>query len=148
MAQVARRRLRARKGFTLIEITLAVLVVAGGLMAVATYFRNAVSLIDPKGNTGGVRRYLMAEQILRAEAEGLRVLQDVPADAGACRLVAPPDDSGFVLGVTQRRETPTEANAELLYMDLSVTHQSQTVATLTISTLRRKPASLDEKIGL
>ena len=52
----------------------------------------------------------MAEQMLRAEAEGLRILQAIPADAGSCRLVAPPTGSGFTLNITQAKVTPVEAN--------------------------------------
>jgi prepilin-type N-terminal cleavage/methylation domain-containing protein len=137
-----------RDGFTLIEVACAVIVLVVMLLGASVYFRNLFAQLDPRGPSGGLRRFLVAEQLLRAQAEGLRVLQTIPADAGSCRLVAPPAGTGFALSVEQSRVEPVEVNAELYYMDVSVAHEGKTVSTLSISTLRRKPEAIDEKIGL
>lgn len=137
-----------RAGFTLIEVAFAVVVLVMMLLGASIYFRNLFVQLDPRGPSGGLRRFLVAEQLLRAQTEGLRVLPSIPADAGSCRLVAPPPGTGFALSIEQLRVEPVEVNAELYYMDISVAHEGKTVSTLSISTLRRKPEAIDEKIGL
>ncbi|MEB3285185.1 MAG: hypothetical protein VKN33_07865 [Candidatus Sericytochromatia bacterium] len=137
-----------RAGFTLIEVAFAVIVLVMMLLAASVYFRNLFVQLDPRGPSGGLRRFFVAEQLLRAQAEGLRVLPSIPADAGACRLVAPPTGTGYALSIVQSRVEPTEVNAELYYMDISVAHEGQVVSQLSVSTLRRKPEAIDEKIGL
>ena len=144
------RRFRpaCRPGFTLIEVALATVVLLAGTLFTALYFKNAFEVLDPRSEGGGLRRYLMAEHMLRCQAEGLRVLQAIPGDEGACRVVAPPTGSGYALGISQHGVTPTEADETLYYFDLTVSRGGEAVSTLSMSTLRRVPATADDKIGL
>jgi hypothetical protein len=142
------RRPGTRGGFTLVEVALSAIILVAGTVFAATYFTNALEALDPRGNVGGMRRYLMAEHMLRCQAEGLRVLQRVPADAGSCRVVSPPVGSNYALSVRQHAVTPTEAAETLFYFDFTVTHGGREVATLSTSTLRRIPDTVDDKIGL
>lgn len=148
MRPVSPRRAPGRGGFTLIEVALAALLFVMSTTFAAVYFKNAFEALDPRGDAGGLRRYMMAEHMLRCQAEGLRVLQRVPADAGSCRVVAPPAGSGYTLGVTQHSVSPTEAAETLYYFDFTVTRGGKPVSTLSMSTLRRVPDTVDDKIGL
>ncbi|MEB3222234.1 MAG: hypothetical protein VKS61_09170 [Candidatus Sericytochromatia bacterium] len=137
-----------RGGFTLIEVALAALLFVAGTTFAAVYFKSAFEALDPRAEAGGLRRYMMAEHMLRCQAEGLRVVQRVPADAGSCRVVAPPTGSGYSLEVTQHSVTPAEAGEVLHYFDFTVSRGGKAVSTLSMSTLRRVPDTVDDKIGL
>lgn len=146
---------RPRDGFSLLDVALATVIITSGTLFMGAYFRNVYEKLDPRGSYGGIRRYLMAEQMLRAQAEGLRVLQDIPADAGQCRLITPPSGSGYTLSVTQYKMPTTETNETLYYFDLAMTQDTAAVATISMSTLRRPQVTIsgnlvtiDDKIGL
>lgn len=145
----------ARRGFSLIDVALATVIITSGTMFMGAYFRNVYDKLDPRGAYGGIRRYLIAEQMLRAQAEGMRVLQDIPADAGQCRLITPPSGSGYTLALTQFKMPTTETNETLYYFDLAMTQDNAAIATISMSTLRRHQVTIsgglvtiDDKIGL
>ena len=145
--------IRPRGGFSLIDVALATVIVTSGTLFAGAYFRNVYEKLDPRSAYGGIRSYLMSEQMLRAQAEGLRLLQDIPDDAGMCRLVTPP--TGYTLALTQYKMPTTETNETLYYFDMAVTPNTQAISTLSISTLRRHQVTVDgslvtpdDKIGL
>lgn len=142
-----RKRRGARSGFTLIEVALAVVVVAIGLMASAQFFTNIYAQLIPNGEMGGLRRYAMSEAMLRAQAEGLRAIRYVPAGAANCKLITEPAGSRFALTVTQN---PLQAgpNEELYYFDLTMKQNGDEVGVISISTLRSTVVAQNEKIGL
>lgn len=146
---------RPRAGFSLIDVALATVIITSGTLFMGAYFRNVYDKLDPRGSYGGIRRYLIAEQMLRAQAEGLRVLQDIPADSGQCRLITPPSGSGYTLALTQFKMPTTETNETLYYFDLAMTQDTAAIATISMSTLRRHQVTIDgalvtidDKIGL
>ena len=146
---------RPRAGFSLIDVALATVIITSGTLFMGAYFRNVYDKLDPRGSYGGIRRYLIAEQMLRAQAEGLRILQDIPADSGQCRLITPPSGSGYTLALTQFKMPTTETNETLYYFDLAMTQDTAAIATISMSTLRRHQVTIDgalvtidDKIGL
>jgi hypothetical protein len=142
---------RGRSGFTLLDVAFATIIMTIGTMFVGRYFATVYDRLSPRANGSGLRRYVVAEQCLRGEAEGLRLLTTIPADAGSCRLVAPAASTGFTLTVNQFRgpNSPDANNAELYYFDLGITSDTgATVAKLSISTLRSTTGGQDAKIGL
>ncbi len=137
---------RPRRGFSLIDVALATVIMTSGTLFMGAYFRNLYDKLDPRGSYGGLRRYIVAEQILRGEAEGLRVLKTIPNDAGSCEVVTPP--GLYALEVDLSYVSPVDANGKLNYMDLVVTYDGQSVSTLSMSTLRPTGSTNDDKIGL
>ena len=102
--------------------------------------------------TASPRRYLIAEQMLKAQAEGLRVLNPIPAVA-ACKVISEPSGLGYDMQLTRYAVNPPEATEELFFFDLTMNHTvpgyaPQAISTLSISTLRSLTGGQDEKIGL
>ena len=143
-----KRRFKQRKGMTLIDVSLAVVVFTIGLMFFGRYFTGLADQLSPKGEFGGLRRYLMAEQMLKAQAEGLRVMRDIPSSAYMCKVVIEPPGAGYQMGIIQSPLVPAEADQEMYYFDLVMTHQGQAIGTLSMSTLRSQVGGQDDKIGL
>lgn len=145
--------IRPRDGFSLLDVALATVIITSGTMFMGAYFRNVYDRLDPRSTYGGIRSYLMSEQMLRAQAEGLRLLEEIPSDAGQCRLVTPP--TGYTLALTQYKMPTTETNETLYYFDMAVTPNTASISTISISTLRRHQVTIsgslvtpDDKIGL
>src|SRR5687767_4253921 len=101
---------RPREGFSLLDVALATVIITSGTLFMGAYFRNVYEKMDPRGSYGGIRRYVLAEQMLKAQAEGLRVLEEIPSDAGLCRLVTPPAGAGYTLAIQQYAMPTTETN--------------------------------------
>lgn len=146
------RVFKKRKGISLIDVTLAAVILSIGTLGLATYFTNVYEQLSPRGSTG-LRRYLLSEQMLKAQAEGLRVLNPIPASASACKLITEPPGLGYSLGLTRFAVTPAEAGEELFFYDMTMTHTvpggtAQTIGTLSMSTLRSLNGGQDDKIGL
>lgn len=142
-----RKQLKKRRGFTLIEVALSVVIVSVGMMVGARFFSDIYEQLIPNGQLGGLRRYVLSEAMLKAQAEGLRVLRYVPAGSSNCKLVTEPAGSGYTLNVTQNPLLSGPAE-ELYYFDLTMTQNGQTVGQLSISTLRSTVVAQNEKIGL
>lgn len=140
--------IRPRGGFNLLDVALATVVMTTGVLFMGLYFRNVYDTLSPKGSLGGIRRYMMAEQMLKAQAEGLRLLETISTDEGANRLVSPPNGLGFTLNVTQSKMPSTQINEEMYYFDLSMSHSGTTIAAISMSTLRRLTGDTNVKIGL
>jgi len=140
--------LRPRGGFGLIDVALATVIITTGTLAMGVYFRQVFDALSPRGSLGGIRRYVMAEQMLKAQAEGMRLLETVPGDEGANRLISPPNGLGFTLSIDQFRMPNAQLNEELYYFDLGIQHSGATIATLSLSTLRRLTGDTNAKIGL
>jgi hypothetical protein len=141
-------RFKARKGFGLIDVLLATVIVSVGMMATARLFTNAYEQLIPNGEWGGLRRYVIAEAMLKAQAEGLRALRYVPVGSTDCKLINEPPNSTYLLDVMQFPVT-AGVNQELYYFDLDVQQHSQPLGmTLSVSTLRTTVVRQYEKIGL
>jgi hypothetical protein len=144
-----RPTLRAkRKGFGLIDVLLATVIVSVGLVATSRFFTAVYEQLIPNGEWGGLRRYVLAEAMLKAQAEGLRALRYVPPGSSACKLITEPAGSSYQLKVTQYPVTPG-TNQELYYFDLSMDQHAQSLGmALSVSTLRSTVVMQYEKIGL
>lgn len=138
---------RHRRGFGLLDVALATVIITTGTLFTGVYFREVFDALSPRGSDGGIRRYMMAEQMLKAQAEGLRLLETISTDEGANRLISPPNGLGFTLTIAQYK-MPTQLNEEMYYFDLGMQHGGATVATLSMSTLRRLTGDTNAKIGL
>jgi hypothetical protein len=137
-----------RRGFGLIDVLLATVILSVGLIATSRFFTNVYEQLIPNGEWGGLRRYVLAETMLKAQAEGLRVIRYVPPGSAANKLITEPVGSSYQLNVTQYPVTPGN-NAELYYFDLDMQHHNQSLGmTLSVSTLRSTVVLQDEKIGL
>ena len=103
------------------------------------------------GDWGGLRRYLLAEEMLRAQAEGLRVLHDIPLTDVQCKLVTEPPGMGYAMTIT-RTEAPAQLTEQMYYYDIVITQgaNNQKIGTLSMSTVRAigSLGGQDEKIGL
>ncbi len=153
MTRLLRRKFafgRARRGFSLLDVMFAAVTIAMGMLFIGRFFSSVFEQLNPRGTIGGLRRYLMAEEMLRAQAEGLRILQVIPTDAGMCRLITPPVGLGFTFVVTPyiAGSPGTDTAEKLHFFDLTMTHDGQTVGTLGMSTLRSTVTNDLEKIGL
>jgi hypothetical protein len=142
---------KKRKGITLIDVTIAAVIMSVGTMFLATYFTNVYEQLSPRGSTG-LRRYLLAEQMLKAQAEALRVFNPMPSVA-ASKVITEPAGLGYSLGITRFPVAPAQASEELLFHDLTMTHTipggaAQTIGVLSVSTLRSLNGGQDDKIGL
>jgi hypothetical protein len=143
-----RPRLKKRKGFGLIDVLLATVIVSVGLIGTSRFFTAVYEQLIPNGEWGGLRRYVMAEAMLKAQAEGLRALRYVPPGGAACKLITEPAGSSYNMTVTQYPVT-AGSNSELYYFDLDMQQHNQALGmTLSVSTLRSTVVRQDEKIGL
>ena len=145
---IARRSLRRgrRRGFTLIEVALATVVMTIGILFCSTFFTNVYEQLSPRGEGGGLRRYLMAEQILKAEAEALRASRSL--DPVYAKLVTEPTGANYDLDVDLVTDD-SDATSQYMIFDLVVKEKGsgQVISSLSVSTLRRKDGK-DAKIGL
>lgn len=132
-----------RRGFTLIEVTLATVILIVGLLFSSLFFTNVYDQLSPKGEYGGLRRYLLAEQMLKAQAEGMRATERI--NPVYIKLVTEPAGSNYDLNV-DLMESEVNATAQYIIWDLEMNHKGQNIATLTMSTLRRRDGN-DAKIG-
>ena len=73
-----RLQAKKRRGFGLIDVLLATVIVSVGLIATSRFFTAVYEQILPNGDWGGLRRYVLAEARLKAQAEGLRAMRAVP----------------------------------------------------------------------
>ena len=139
--------LPGRRGFTLIEVLLASVVLTIGLLGISAFYSHELDALNPANGQGGLRRYLLAEEMLKANAEGLRATQYIWQDTGKCTLVTPPSGSGFSISDSFPATRVTGTQQYLIH-DLTVTQSGSTVAQLTITTLRNFSGGSDVKIGL
>lgn len=143
---------KQRRGMTLIDVALACVILSVGTIFLATYFTGVYEQLSPRGSTG-LRRYLLAEQMLKAQAEGLRLLRSIPIDPSLCKVITEPDGLNYDLTLTRTGVTPAEPAEELYFYDLTMSHtipggSAQAIGTLSMSTLRSLNGGQDEKIGL
>lgn len=138
---------KKRRGFGLIDVLLATVIVSVGLVATSRFFTTVYDQLIPNGEWGGLRRYVIAEAMLKAQAEGLRALRYVPPGAVNCKLITEPAGSSYMLNLNQFPVTAGN-DSELYYFDLDMQHRGQSVATLSVSTLRSTVVRQYEKIGL
>lgn len=145
-----------RVGFTFVEVMFATMIAAVGIVGTYQLFTTLYEQLAPSGPWGGLRRYIRAEELLRAQAEGLRVLRTispVPASNLVVR-VAPASGYAIDLALTQDpvlRRHGTDGHAafqQFFYQDVTVRHRGQAIGTLSLSTLRSEVSGQDEKIGL
>ena len=142
-----RPTLKKRKGFGLIDVLLATVIVSVGLIATSRFFTNVYDQLIPNGEWGGLRRYVLAEAQLKAQAQGQRAQRYGPPGAVNCKLVTAPAGSSYQLNINQFPVT-AGTNSELYYFDLDMQHHGQSVGTLSVSTLRSTVVRQYEKIGL
>lgn len=140
-----------RRGFTLLDVALAAVILIVGTMAMGRFFNSIYTQLSPKGDWGGLRRYLLAEEMLRAQAEGLRVLHDIPLTDVQCKLINEPAGMGYAMTIT-RTQAPAQLTEQMYYYDIVVTQgqNNQKIGTLSMSTVRAigSLGGQDEKIGL
>lgn len=139
---------RPRGGYSLLDVALATVIITTGTLFMGVYFRQVYDTLSPRGSLGGIRRYMLAEQMLKAQAEGLRLLDTISTDEGANRLISPPNGLGFTLTITQYRMPSTQTNEQMYYFDLGMQNSGATIATLSMSTLRRTTGDTNVKIGI
>lgn len=138
---------KKRRGFGLIDVLLATVILSVGLVATSRFFTNIYSQLIPNGEWGGLRRYVLAETMLKAQSEGLRAMRYVPPGGAACKVITEPVNTSYQLNVNQFPVT-AGTNSELYYFDLEMRHHGDSVATLSVSTLRSTVVRQNEKIGL
>ena len=142
---------RKRKGMTLIEVALATVVLVVGLMGISSFFSNIWTQLSPQDGEGGLRRYLLAEEMAKANAEALRgtrfVFEDMDATAGASTLIDPPPNSDYEMDVTQEAVS-SNATEQYILFDIDVMHKDDEVTGLTMSTLRNYSGGASVRIGL
>ncbi|MDB5095583.1 MAG: hypothetical protein JWM80_4 [Cyanobacteria bacterium RYN_339] len=145
------RKSSARRGFTLLDVAFAAVILIVGTMAMGRFFTSIYTQLSPKGEWGGLRRYLLAEEMLRAQAEGLRVLHDIPLTDVQCKLVAEPVGMNYSMTIT-RTQAPAQLTEQLYYYDIIITQglNNQKIGSLSMSTVRAigSLGGQDEKIGL
>lgn len=139
----------ARAAFTLLDVAIATVVLTIGTLGASRFFTGLYDQLSPKGGQGGLRRYLLAEEMLRAQAEGLRALRDIPVTDVQCKLVTEPPGMGYSM-VINRTQAPAQPHEQLYYFDLVMSHQNQVISQLSLSTLRAigDLRGQDAKIGL
>lgn len=148
--------MKPRHGFTLIEVSFATIVLTLGILLATRFVTAIYQQLMPAGDWSGLRRYMLAEELLTTQAEGLRALRVISPVPASNRLVSGPPGSRYQLGLTLSTApvvaafgtTGESAHQQLYYVDLTVTHNGQTVGALTLSTLRSQVLGQHEKIGL
>lgn len=138
---------KKRAGFSLVDVALATVVIALGTLGASRFFTGVYEELSPQANGGGLRRYIMAETLLKAQAEAMRATQYMPATAADAKLVTEPPNAGFTLSIS----VPTDVSTTYMqytFYDMSVTDQNNTIAQLTVSCLRAFSGGVDAKIGL
>lgn len=145
-----------RPGLTLIEVAMATVVLTVGTVAATRVMASLSEELAPFGPWGGLRRHLVAEEMLQAQAEGLRALRTISPVADSDRVVVAPAGTSYVLGLTLSQAPVLAAfgtdggatRQQYYFMDVVVKHQGQAVGALTLSTLRSTIGGQHEKIGL
>lgn len=145
-----------RAGFTFIEVLLAALIVAIGVMGTFQLLGAFYDKVAPGGPWGGLRRYIRAEELLRAQTEGLRALRTISPVAASNLIVQPDPDAGYEVLLSLSREPVRRIHGQdgrasfqqHFYVDVTVRHRGQAVGTLSVSTLRSEVLGQYEKIGL
>jgi hypothetical protein len=146
-----------RKGMTFLEVVLGVSVLTVGLLGISVLFGSVFDQLTPK--TGGLRRYLLAEEILKAQAEALRTKQYLftttfsasilfnplcyPASLTFDSPTFRPSTLKFILEppgwpyrltigtpINQTFNTPAGAPCQYMFDDISVTPGPQTAGVL------------------
>lgn len=142
-------RFRPRAGLTLLDVALATVIATSTTVVTAQFFRNIYEQLAPRSTSAGLRRYLLSEEMLRAQAEGLRTLRQIPLTETQCKLLTEPPKMGYNLTIT-RTSGPPHADQQLYYYDLVMTHNGQRIQAISMSTLRciGTKEGQDEKIGL
>jgi hypothetical protein len=140
---------RGRRGMSLLDVALATVIATITTIVAAQFFRNIYEQLSPRSATAGLRKYILSEEMLRAQAEGLRTLRDIPLTDAQCKLLTEPPKMGYNLTIARSRG-PSHPSQELYYYDLVMTHQGQKIQELSMSTLRAigTKEGQDEKIGL
>lgn len=142
---------KKRKGITLIEVTLATVVLVVGMMGISAFFSNIWGQLSPQDGEGGLRRYLLAEEMAKSNAEALRgtryVWEDTDGDAEQSELITPPPNSNYDMEVTQEA-VASNATEQYILFDIDVKHRTDEVGGLTMSTLRNYSGGADVRIGL
>lgn len=140
---------RARRGMNLLDVALATVIATTTTLVATQFFRGTYEQLSPLSPNGGLRRYLLSEEMLRAQAEGLRTLRVIPLTDAQCKLLSEPPKAGYNLTVSRTRAA-AQADEELCYFELQMTHNGQPIHTLSMSTLRSigTKEGQDEKIGL
>lgn len=146
------KQLKRRRGFTLIEVALATVVLTIGILFCSTFFTNVYEQLSPRGDHGGLRRYLIAEQMLKAQAEAMRATKQI--NPIYIKMVTEPVGSAYDMDVDLINDG-SDATSQYHVYDLTVKNHVKTISgtdtqiigTLTVSTLRRKDGK-DDKIGL
>ncbi|MDB5100475.1 MAG: hypothetical protein JWM80_4896 [Cyanobacteria bacterium RYN_339] len=136
-----------RPGYSLIDVALASVIVAVGMMGASRFFTSVYADLSPQANGGGLRRYIMAEGLMKAQAEAMRATRFLAATPAEAKLVMEPAKCGLVLNVTVSSVDTTPALQYATY-DLVVTDQNSTIGTLSISCLRALSGSINGKVGL
>ncbi|MDB5097590.1 MAG: hypothetical protein JWM80_2011 [Cyanobacteria bacterium RYN_339] len=142
--------MRRRHGFSFIDVVLAMVIVALGTLGATQFFSSVYTDLSPQGTGGGLRRYLLAEGMLKAEAEALRATRFTWPDntTGKVKMITEAPGAGFTLTIGMP-PAQTTALTQFLYYDLAVTDASgNTLGQLSLSTLRAFSGGLDAKIGL
>lgn len=142
-------RRRGRPGMSLIDVALATVIMTTTTVISAQFFRNVYEQLSPRSAQAGLRRYLLSEEMLRAQAEGLRTLRQIPLTEAQCKLLTEPPNMGYNLMLTRSRG-PEHPSQQLYYYDLVMVHNGQRIQQISMSTLRGigTKEGQDEKIGL
>jgi hypothetical protein len=143
------RQFRRRKGFTLVDVALAIVILSLGVLGSSRFFTSVYEELSPQANGGGLRRFILAETALKAQAEALRATQFTWPDnsTGQVMMVTMPPNSGLTFNLTMGVPI-TMPTTQYLFYDFEVRDQGRVIATLSMSTLRAFSGGLNAKIGL
>jgi hypothetical protein len=141
--------LKKRPGVGLLDVALAAVLLIVGTLFTSQFFTTIFDELAPRGETNGLRRYLLAEEMLRAQAEGLRAMRTIPVTDAACKLVTEPPGQNYRLDVS-RMAGPAASTQQLQFFKLEIQQNNQRIGTLSMSTVRALGAweGEDGKIGL
>lgn len=142
---------KKRQGITLIEVTLATVVLVVGLMGISSFFSTIWSQLSPQDGDGGLRRYLLAEEMAKSNAEALRgtryIWEQPTGEATRSEFVEPPPNSDYDM-VVEQAAVASNATEQYVIFDIDVNHNADEVAGLSMSTLRNYAGGADVRIGL
>lgn len=136
-----------RPGFSLVDVALATVILSIGLVGASGFFTSVYAELSPQANGGGLRRYLMAEMLLKSQAEAMRATRFLAATPAEAKLVTEPAGCGLALNLAVSSNDTTAALQYTTY-DLTVTDQNATIGTLSVSALRAYSGGVNGKVGL